>query len=169
MRLVPEPWQGPRLITRVCRFVELATVGPPDSPGYLATVMENLKGNPERVRQACSQCNFAGHLRAALLIAQRVRWEAPEKDGEPSPLRCLPTYINTLESGLAAVCEVPVSAQKIQEAFGRYEITDAEREEWHQIALGHLPPRISQSKLWRSPDTDKKAIRQKGKTGLKTR
>jgi hypothetical protein len=155
LQLVPEPWQGPRLIGRVCRYLYLATLGLTDYPGYLATLMENLKGDPERVRRACAEWNFTGHLRAALLIAQRVRWEAPDMQGVPSPLRCLPTDVKDLASGLALIRAVPVSADEMRAAFQRYEFTDAERQEWHQIALGHAPHRISQAKLWRSPYPDK--------------
>jgi hypothetical protein len=154
LQLVPEPWQGPRVISPLCRFVDHAIA-------YLAMLMENQRGNPERVRRACAEENFAGHLRAALLIAQRVRWEAPEREAEPSPLRCLPTEVEDLAAGLSSICAGPISAESTRAALERYEIPDAEREQWHQIALGHIPPRISQAKLWRSPHPGKNAVRQK--------
>jgi hypothetical protein len=105
LQLVPEPWQGPKVIGRVCRYIELATVGVSDYPGYLVTLSENLKGDLERVRRTCAELHFAGHLRAALMLAQRARWEAP--DGQPGSLllECLPGPSKTLASALAKICE----------------------------------------------------------------
>ena len=151
LQLVPEPWQGDKVISPVCQYIYLATVGLPNYPGYLATLLENLRGDRRRVRRACTQWNFAGHLQAALLIAQRVRWEAPDMQGVPSPLRCLPAGVKDLASGLASIRAGLVTPDEITVAFKRYEITDTEREQWRKIALGHTPPRVSQAKLWRVP------------------
>jgi hypothetical protein len=154
LQLLPEPWQGPRVIGPVCRYVNLATA-------YLTTLADNLKGNWERVRRACAECNFGGHLRAALLIAQRARWEAPEPQGKPPPLHWLTDYVAKLEAGLASIRTECVSAGEIRAAFERYEITEVEREQWHQIALGQIPPQISQAKLWRTSSLVKKAVRRR--------
>lgn len=160
LQLIPEPWQGPRVIGPVRRYLELATVGISDCSGYLATLMENLRGDREQVRRACAECNFGGHLWAALLIAQRVRWEAPAALGEqPSPLRCLPTDRNALASNLASIRTERASADELSEAFKRYEFTDSEQEQWHMIGLGHPPLRVSQAKLWRSPSPYRKPVR----------
>jgi hypothetical protein len=161
LQLVPEPWQGPRVIGRVCRYVHLAAGGLPDYPGYLETLMDNLKGDPVRVRRACAELKFAGHLRAGLLIAQRVRWEAPAGQGEPSPLQYLTTDVSNLALQLASIRSWPVSAEEMRAAFEQYDFKDTEREQWRQLALGHVPPRISQAKLWRSPSTKKKPGRRK--------
>jgi hypothetical protein len=124
LQLVPEPWQGTRLIERVREYVKLAIK-------YLAALRENLKGDPGRVSRFCDERNFAGHLRAALLIAQRARWEAPDMQGTRSPLDCLKTDMKDLQLGLAAVQAGNVSVGKTAVAFECYDLPDAERKQWH--------------------------------------
>ncbi|MFO0844683.1 MAG: hypothetical protein U0797_20185 [Gemmataceae bacterium] len=161
LQLILEPWQGPRVIGPVRSYLQLATYGRSDCPGYLTTLMENLRGDQEHVRQACDELNFRGHLWAALLIAQRVRWEAPGVAAGSSPLSCLPTDRSALTSSLASIRTDRVSTGELRRAFERYEFTDAEKEQWHQVALGHLPQRISTAILSRFPSQGSEAVRRR--------
>lgn len=89
-----------RLIGQIVKCVQIATLGFEDSndssEGYLDWLAYNLRGDPELLREVCEEANFAGHVRAAFLIAQVLRFDPDEKAlyGPPAkkPTDCLATW-----------------------------------------------------------------------------
>lgn len=97
-RPVPVVKRG-EVIDRLSDYIDLATAGwtyedGTEENGYLFAVAENLEGDPDLLRQACKETNFAGELRAVLLILQHVRFRADEAvrpgRGPKRPRDCFP-------------------------------------------------------------------------------
>jgi hypothetical protein len=92
-----------KLIHRLCRFIELATGGisllDDWCEGYLNSISQNLGGS-KYLQEVIDDLNYLGHVYAALVIAQRVRFLPDEKcQWGPSPKRpqeCLSNNKNQL-------------------------------------------------------------------------
>ncbi len=130
-----------KLIGRVCDYVEIATCGLENdqdaSEGYLCSVYNNL-GDPDYLKEVCNELNFLGHVRAAFLIVQRIRyvpgetskWEIP-----PSrPSECLPDHRKRLREAVKELGLNEPSKADIMKALGEYkmftaaELTEIEKE-----------------------------------------
>lgn len=72
-----------RVIGQLCRLVQVATsgfeLGKESSEGYLNNLAWNLRGAPELLHEVCEEHNLSGNIRAALLIAQMLRFDPDEK------------------------------------------------------------------------------------------
>jgi hypothetical protein len=73
-----------RLIECLRTFIELGTIGRralgedaanESFGGYLCSVHSSLEGDVKLLREVCGETNYIGHMRAVLLIAQKVRFE----------------------------------------------------------------------------------------------
>lgn len=96
-----------KLIGRVCDYIEIATCGfenaQDSSEGYLYSVYDNL-GDPEYLQEVCDELNFLGHIRAAFVIVQKLRYVPGEtsKWGTPPkrPSECLPDHRKRLRDAI---------------------------------------------------------------------
>jgi hypothetical protein len=116
-----------QLVGRVCLCLEIATGGidgendPCD--GYLLSISDNLD-DPELLQEVSNTTNFAGGLRAALLIAQKVRFVPNEQsDYGPTPKRpreCLRTVAQKVRDTFAEVGLAEPSKKDVMEALEQY-------------------------------------------------
>jgi hypothetical protein len=135
--------RGPGLVGRVIQCIEIATGGieAPDlaCEGYLLAVADHLR-DEETLQQASEQVNFTGHVRAALMIAQKVRF-VPNDQSNPyrrpstGPRECLPTTADLVRDTLAEVGLAEPSWQDVLEALEQYRMFSdgdllAFRNEW---------------------------------------
>ncbi len=124
----------------LCRLLEVASNGDDEdeeSEGYLTSVATNL-GDSAYLQKVCAELNFIGHLRAALLIAQRVRFVQGERlRGLANPMRpgeCLPHITSTLKGameqlGLEAPSSDDISTALIEyNMFGEVDLADLRKE-----------------------------------------
>jgi HKD family nuclease len=96
-----------KLIGRLCNYIEIAICGfdnaQDSSEGFLYSVYDNL-GDPDYLQEVCDELNFLGHIRAAFVIVQRVRYVAGETAtwGTPpkQPSECLPDYSRRLREAI---------------------------------------------------------------------
>jgi hypothetical protein len=119
------------LVGRVCQYVRTATCGVDTdeafSEGYLYSVHDNL-GDSDYLREVCDELNFLGHLRAALLIAQKVRYTPGEKgtDWTPTPPKgpsdCLPDHRKQFAAAVAEVGLTMPSRPQIMTALREYNV-----------------------------------------------
>ncbi len=118
----------------VSRCIEVATAGveadDQSCEGYLLAVADNIQ-DEELLQQASDNVNFAGHVRAALLIAQRVRFDPDESDryGPPPkrPKECLPTLASKVREAFADAGLAEPSRKDVMEALEHYRMfTDRE-------------------------------------------
>jgi hypothetical protein len=115
------------VIGPVVRCIEVATAGVDADDfagdGYLLAVAENLQ-DEELLRQASDTVNFAGHVRAALMIAQRVRFDPNESDryGPPPkrPSECLPALSSKVREAFAEAGLAEPSRKDVMEALEQY-------------------------------------------------
>jgi hypothetical protein len=135
--------RGPALVGRVIQCIEIATGGV-EAPelacqGYLLAVADHLR-DEETLQQASEEVNFTGHVRAALLIAQKVRF-VPNDQSNPyrrpptGPRECLPTTADLVRDTLAEVGMAEQSWQDVLEALEQYRMFSdgdllAFRKEW---------------------------------------
>jgi len=120
------------LIKRFCDYLELATSGidssQDSSDGYLNSVYDNL-GNAEYLQEVCDELNFLGHIRAAFLIVQKVRYVPGERStwGTPPkrPSECLPSYRKRLREAIKALDLDEPSNADIMKAIGEYKMFSA--------------------------------------------
>lgn len=74
--------KGGRLIGAVIRMLEVATSGKDTEKewfdGYLYSLWDSLGGDVELLQEVCDEMNYCGEIRAALLIAQHVRYQPGE-------------------------------------------------------------------------------------------
>lgn len=117
------------LVSRVSKYLQLASrgidAGDDYSEGYLLTVDDNL-GRRTYLSEVCGELNFLGHLWAALVIAQKVRFQPGEVgNGWTPPKRpkeCLPHLADALRETTAKIgLDRPSAAQVIQ-ALGEYNL-----------------------------------------------
>ena len=121
-------WPG--LIGQVIQCIEIATGGIGATnltcKGYLRAVAGNLR-DEETLQQASDVVNFTGHVRAALMMAQRVRFK-PNDQSSPSrlppkgPSECLPSTADMVRETFAKVGLAEPSTQDVLEALEQYGI-----------------------------------------------
>ena len=89
-------------------------------------VADNLQ-DEETLQQASEEVNFTGHIRAAPMIAQQVRF-LPNDQSNPylrpprGPRECLPTTAEMVRNTFAEVGLAEPSWQDVQEAFEQYRV-----------------------------------------------
>jgi hypothetical protein len=115
------------LIGSVIQCIEVATTGVDTDDltceGYLLAVADNLQ-DEDLLQQASDTVNFAGHVRAALMIAQRVRFDPNESDryGPPPkrPRECLPASSSKVRESFAEAGLAEPSWKDVMEALEQY-------------------------------------------------
>jgi hypothetical protein len=131
-----------QLIGRLCRYLEIATrgldVSGESADGYLLSLHENLR-NSRYLREVSEKTNLLGHLRAILLIAQRVRFRLGERTSWGVSRRftdCLHDQSHGLRGTIREVHLNEPSATNIMKALGEYSMfLPAELEEFQQALL----------------------------------
>jgi hypothetical protein len=125
------------LIGSVIRGIEVATAGVDTDDltcdGYLLSVADNLQDD-DLLQQASDTVNFAGHIRAALMIVQRVRFvpNEPNPYGPPPrrPRECLRTLSSEVRESFAEAGLAEPSRTDVMEALEQYRMfTDKELSE----------------------------------------
>jgi len=116
-----------KLIGRLCAYVDIATCGFENtqdaSDGYLYSVYDIL-GNADYLQEVCDELNFLGHVRAAFVIVQRIRyfpgetatWGTPPK----RPSECLPDHRKRLREAFRELDLKEPSKADIMKALGEY-------------------------------------------------
>jgi len=132
------------LVGQVIRCIEVATGGVDEADltcdGYLLAVDDNIR-DEEVLQQASNAVNFTGHVRAALMIAQKVRFLPNESDrhGTPPkrPRQCLPTTAASVRNAFAQVGLAEPSWQDVRDALEQYRMfSDKELSEFNGEWLG---------------------------------
>ena len=118
-----------KLIGRLCDYFEIATCGFENAQdaneGYLNSVYENL-GDLDYLQEVCGELNFLGHVRAAFVIVQRIRyvpgeaatWGTPPK----RPSECLPDHRKRLREAIKELGLNEPSKADIMKALGEYKM-----------------------------------------------
>lgn len=115
-----------QLIGRVCCYLEIATVGTDESKygdGYLYNLFKSLAQNSRYLQEVINELNFLGHLRAALVIVQKVRFVSGEKApwGTPQrPSECLPQKKEQIKDTIKELGLEEPSRQEIMKALQEY-------------------------------------------------
>jgi HKD family nuclease len=116
------------LIGRLCRYLEVSTRGvdlPQDSSeGYLCSLYDNLR-NSRYLQEASAKLNLLGHLRAILLIVQRVRYVPGERAAWGTPRRfsdCLPDQAKGLRDTIKQVRLAEPSKKDVMKALEEYNV-----------------------------------------------
>ena len=130
------------LVEQVIDCIELATADPAregaSSKGYLFAVADNLRDR-ELLRTALDSVNFTGHIWAALMIAQKVRFMPNESDRFGAPPKrareCLPLRVAPLRAAFAKLRLGEPSWRDVEEALQQYRMFSEEdltkfRNEW---------------------------------------
>lgn len=118
-----------KLIGRLCDYVEIATCGFENeqdaSEGYLYSVYDNL-GDPDYLQEVCDELNFLGHVRAAFVIVQRIRYVPGETAtlGRPPkrPSECLPDRRKRLRDAIKRLGLHEPSVADIMKALSEYKM-----------------------------------------------
>lgn len=128
-----------RVIGQLCKLVQVATSGfesgKESSEGYLDNIAWNLRGAPEVLHEECEEQNYAGNVKAALFIAQMLRFDPDEKplygNQAMRPSECLKEHFkNMVESFDYAEIEHP-SRERVMEALEEYQMfTDDELKQY---------------------------------------
>lgn len=121
-----------KLIGRICDYIEIATCGFENaqdaSEGYLYSVYDNL-GDPDYLQEVCDELNFLGHVRAAFVIVQRLRYVPGEESkwGTPPsrPSECLPDQRKRLREAIKELDLNEPSKADIMKALGEYKMFSA--------------------------------------------
>jgi hypothetical protein len=130
-----------KLVGRVINYVMIATHGWETDQdyceGYLNSVYDNL-GDADYLQEVCDELNFLGHVRAAFVIVQRLRYVPNEKETwGPAPKRpseCLPDCRKQLRELIKELGLEEPSKANIMKALGEYkmfsqaELADMEKE-----------------------------------------
>ncbi len=127
-----------QLVGRLCTFIEVATGGidteTDTCDGFLKAISDNLD-DAELLQEVSDATNFAGNIRATLMIAQKVRFN-PKEQGlyAPPPKRpreCLPTLAQKVRDTFAEVGLAEPPKKDVLEALERYRMfTDQELAEF---------------------------------------
>jgi hypothetical protein len=120
-------------IDRLCNYLEVATSGIESdndyTEGYVCTVYENLGGDTDYLQEVCNDLNFLGHLRAALLIVQKVRFVPGEQTtrGAPPkrPSECLSYIRDKLKNTITQLGLNEPSVQEVMKAVEEYKMFSA--------------------------------------------
>ncbi len=118
---------GPAMVVGpVCRWLDLFYKevededGIPEPDGYLPALAENLAGDSALLRSRLSEEGVAGHMGAALWVAQTVR-AGTERNPRANPSFMLPTQAQRLTRALRHVGLNPPSPQQVIDALARFE------------------------------------------------
>jgi len=139
----------PMLIALLLRSVEIATLGyettvrvdyktkQEASRGYLDVLAANLKADKALLQARCKSRNLAGHIRAALLIAQMVRFNPSEQYGPTSPKGCHPTQCLQFKKALEkAGLEWPSSDQTVTALRAINLLQEDDVRKWQEVLAG---------------------------------
>ena len=140
--VVKQGWLIPLLL----RNVDIATVGyktkvtvgykttQESSYGYLDSLADNLKADRELLRTRCRSRNVEGHVRAALFIAQMVRFNPTEKYGPKSPIECHADHSAKLKRALEkATLEWPSVDDTMAALRVLNVLAEPELAEWQEV------------------------------------
>jgi hypothetical protein len=129
-------------VDRLCHYLEVATKGIDTDndycEGYLYTLYDNLDGDTRYLQEVCDNLNFLGHIRAVLLIVQRVRFVPGEQGtwGPPAkrPSECLIHTRDKLKNTIRDLSLAEPSNKEVMKALEEYkmfspaELSEFERE-----------------------------------------
>jgi hypothetical protein len=139
-----------KVIEYIRMFIELATIGRDalgqdasneSFDGYLCSFHASLEGNVELLREVRGETNYIGQVRAALLIAQKVRFEQKPDllSSTPQPSRprtALVYYAGAVRQAIITCDLNEPLAVEIRRALESYQmLTEAEI----VLLLGELP------------------------------
>jgi hypothetical protein len=118
-----------QLIARFCNYLDVATNGidssQDSSDGYLYGVYDKLR-NAEYLQEVCDELNFLGHLRAAFVIVQKVRYIPGEKSiwgtAPRRPSECLPDHRKRLREAIKELDLNEPPKADIVKAVGEYKM-----------------------------------------------
>lgn len=118
-----------KLIGRLNAYVEIATYGIESAEdgceGYLSTIGKNL-GHSVVLQEVCDELNFVGHVRAAFVLAQRIRYVPGEtlRVGNPPkrPCECLPDRRKRLQAAIKRFKLAEPAKADIMKALGEYKM-----------------------------------------------
>ena len=130
-----------KVVGSVINYVMIATHGWDTDQdyceGYLNSVYDNL-GDADYLQEVCDELNFLGHVRAAFVMVQRLRYVPNEKETwGPAPKRpseCLPDCRKRLREFIKELGLEEPSRANIMKALGEYkmfsqvELAEMERE-----------------------------------------
>ena len=119
-----------KLIGRLCDYLKVATSGIESdndySEGYLCTLQDNLSGDKDYLQEIYDELNFLGHLRAALVIVQKVRFVPGEKatwgTTPKRPSECLPTIRDKLKNTIKELGLNEPSEEEVMKALEEYKM-----------------------------------------------
>ncbi|MBI1370748.1 MAG: hypothetical protein GC162_19085 [Planctomycetes bacterium] len=120
--------KAPQLIGRVCRLIEIATSGIDTShdycEGYTTSLVVNLNGDLSLLHERSEELNFMGHMCAALLIAQMLRFDPNEVPiygpKVTRPRECLEHQVKRLHATIVDAEMAAPSKQQVVSALGQY-------------------------------------------------
>lgn len=120
------------LIGRFCDYLEVATSGidsaQHSSEGYLYSVYDHVR-NAEYLQEVCDELNVLGHIRAAFVILQKVRYVPGEQAtwGTPPkrPCECLPDHRKRLREAIKELELKEPTKAAIMKALGEYKMFSA--------------------------------------------
>ena len=117
-----------RFIGYLCNLLGVATNGIETSQdysdGYLIALDENLDGNSDYLEEVCKELNFLGHLYAALVIVQKIRFTHGEQaihgDSPKRALETLPHIKSQLQQTIRDVGLTDPSEKDVVKALEEY-------------------------------------------------
>jgi hypothetical protein len=113
-----------QLIPRICRYLDVATMGFENdedcSEGYLCTLSENLGDDADYLQEVSDELNLLGHLFAALVIVQKVRYVPLEQETVRRPSHCLPSFKARLKSAIKQVGLKEPPLRDVRKALEEY-------------------------------------------------
>jgi len=118
-----------KLIGRLIDYLDVATSGIDSSQdyseGYLYSVYDNL-GNADYLQEVCDELNFLGHIRAAFVIVQKVRYIPGEQATWGTPPKrsseCVPDHRKRLREAIKQLELKEPSKADIVKALGEYKM-----------------------------------------------
>jgi len=132
--------KGGRLVSALCRSLELATSGSgvedEECDGYMSSVQSTLGGDLRILRDVCSETHYWAEVRAALLVAQSVRFDPDDRPRVARPREVLPTLAKAVAACISECgCDEP-SADDVRAALASHNVfSDSEIEQ----LVGELP------------------------------
>lgn len=121
-----------KLIGRICDYLQIATSGIDTdqeySEGYLCSASDNLD-DTEYLQEIIDELNFLGHLWAALVIVQKVRFKPGEQSAlyiPPKRVRdCLPHIAGRLRNTIHELGLKEPSGKEVVRALEEYKMLTA--------------------------------------------
>ena len=122
--------KGARLVGKLCTLVPLACAGGHSGDdafaGYLGSVAKNIGGDVTLLRDTCEASNYLAEVRAALLVAQGVRFEFDDSKTLTRPREALPTVARAVDATIVACHLTEPSANDVQRALDGYGMFSAD-------------------------------------------